>query len=333
MELEKLYEMNVTEISMFGKESTPNFDMVIDFDENNNMYILDRYECKIWVFDENGKFLRTFGGKGEGPGEFLMPHALVVKRDKIYVFYEWFKYKILTLEGKYVFNGMAQIENPLKYETVGNDFYIFRGKVDRTFTKLQFILLRIENDNFSNAKEIFKYKYPPGFGAPNYDFYWANWLLLTDNGKFYFPEDNLNKYSIIKYNKNGKPVLIFGREYSLKKYSKEARERFYSLYEREIKRGDRVFPEFPPVVRKMFQDKRKNIWIIVGETYEDNENPTFENTIDIFNEKGEWLYSFKSKVLSRYCIYHNGKIYRVLPINPKTYEQYIEVYKIRYFDK
>jgi|Deesub1362B_J571_1020462.scaffolds.fasta_scaffold03421_5 hypothetical protein len=47
VELEKLYDMNVTEISMFGKESTPNFDMVIDFDENNNMYILDRYECKI----------------------------------------------------------------------------------------------------------------------------------------------------------------------------------------------------------------------------------------------------------------------------------------------
>jgi len=276
--------------------------------------------------------LRTFGGKGEGPGEFLMPHALVIKKDKVYVFYEWFKYKILSLEGEYIFNDMVQIENPLKYETIGNDFYILRGKLDRTFTKLWLILLRIKKDNFSKNEEIFKYRYPPGFNAPNYNFYWSSWLLITEKGEFYFPEDNLNKYSIIKYDRKGKPILIFGREYSLKKYSKEARERFYSLYEREIKRGERVFPEFPPVVRKMFQDKRKNIWVIVGETYEDNENPDFENTIDIFNEKGEWLYSFKSKRLSRYCIYHNGRIYRVLPMSTNTYEQYIEVYKIRYFN-
>ena len=31
---------------------------------------------RISVFDKNGKFLRTFGKAGTGPGEFRTPHAL-----------------------------------------------------------------------------------------------------------------------------------------------------------------------------------------------------------------------------------------------------------------
>jgi len=80
----------------------------------------------------------------------------------------------------------------------------------------------------------------------------------------------------------------------------------------------------------MFQDNRKNLWVISGETYEDNRNPNYENTIDIFNKKGEWLYSFKSKFISRYCFFNNWKIYRVLPIDLDTYDQIIEVYEIKY---
>ena len=34
------------------------------------VYILDSGDSFIKVFDSNGKFLRKFGGQGEGPGEF-----------------------------------------------------------------------------------------------------------------------------------------------------------------------------------------------------------------------------------------------------------------------
>ena len=328
--LEKLYSIDVTQISMFGKESSQDFEKVIDFDKNNNMYILDVYESTISVFNENGELVRTFGGKGQGPREFLRPNTLIIKKDKIYVFQGFFEYKIVNLEGEYISSGNINIENPLRYEIVGDNFYILRGKTDRTFTKLEFILLKIEDDNFSKSKEIFKYEYPPGLRGLNYDFIWSNWLLISNNGEFYFPEDNFNEFSIIKYNKEGEAALSFSRKYNKKEYSKEARDRFYSIYEQQIKKGDMEFRQSPPVVRNMFQDDKRNIWVISGETYEDNGNPNYENTIDIFNEKGEWLYSFKSKLLSISCFYHDGKIYRVLPINLETYNQYIEVYKIKY---
>jgi len=90
------------------------------------------------------------------------------------------------------------------------------------------------------------------------------------------------------------------------------------------------FPQSPPVVRKMFQDQKKNIWVISGETDEDNEDPDFENAVDVFSEKGEWLCSFKSKSISRNCLYNDGIIYGIPPINPDTYEQRVKAYKIKY---
>jgi len=330
VDLEKLYRIDVTQINMFSKESSRGFGRVIDFDKNNNMYILDEYESTISVFNEKGGFVKTFGRKGQGPKEFSRPYTLIIKKDEIYVFQGFFEYKIVNLEGEYISTQGIHIENPLKFKIIGDNFYLLRGKTDQTFTKLELILLRIEDDNFSESKEIFKYEYPPGLGRPSYDFTYTDWLLISNNGEFYFPEDNFSKYSIIKYNKDGEPELVFSRKYNKREYSKESKDRFYSIYEQQIEKGDKEFPPSPPIVRKMFQDNKKNIWVISGETYEDNRNPDYENTIDIFNKKGEWLYSFKSKLISRYCLYNDGRIYRVLPLNLDTYDQYIEVYKIKY---
>ena len=330
VDLEKLYSIDVTQISLFSKDIGRDLQRSIDFDDNNNMYILDSYESTISVFNENGEFVKTFGREGQGPNEFIRPNKLIIKKDKIYVFQGFHEYKIVDFEGEYISNHGVFIENRLKLKIVGDSFYLLRGKTERTFTKLELILSRIEDDNFSTRKEIFRYEYPPGLRGASYDFSWSNWLLILNNGEFYFPEDNLSKYSIIKFNKEGEPELVFSRKYNKKEYSKEAKDRFYSIYEKQIERGNMEFPQSPPIIRNIFQDNKKNIWVISGETYEDNRNPDYENTIDIFNKKGEWLYSFKSKLLSRYCLYNDGRIYRVLPINLDTFDQYIEVYKIKY---
>jgi len=79
IELEKLYVIDVTRINMFSKETSRGFDNVMDFDGNNNLYILDSYESTISVFDKNGQFIRSFGGPGQGPNEFFRPSKLFIK--------------------------------------------------------------------------------------------------------------------------------------------------------------------------------------------------------------------------------------------------------------
>ncbi len=50
----------------------------IAVDDEENIYVLDRKEVHIKVFDKHGEYLRTFGKKGQGPGEFNIPSGILI---------------------------------------------------------------------------------------------------------------------------------------------------------------------------------------------------------------------------------------------------------------
>lgn len=51
-------------------------------DELSRIYILDERQQLIQVFDEDGDFLTTLGGRGRGPNEFETARALTIYKDK-----------------------------------------------------------------------------------------------------------------------------------------------------------------------------------------------------------------------------------------------------------
>lgn len=46
------------------------------FDGDGNLYVLDRGNHRVVVFDRSGAFVREFGRRGQGPGEFQNPFSL-----------------------------------------------------------------------------------------------------------------------------------------------------------------------------------------------------------------------------------------------------------------
>lgn len=50
-------------------------------DSKNNIYISDRNMSKIRVFDKDGKFLKSLGRKGQGPGEMQNVTTMVIDKD------------------------------------------------------------------------------------------------------------------------------------------------------------------------------------------------------------------------------------------------------------
>ena len=57
-----------------------------DVDETGNIYLLDPLGGEICVYDRDGKVLRQFGEKGQGPGEFGHPVGLAIgENKKIYI--------------------------------------------------------------------------------------------------------------------------------------------------------------------------------------------------------------------------------------------------------
>ena len=59
-----LSELNLTEILKGG------YTYRITVGEDPILYVADRYNQRIYIVDFSGKVLKSFGGKGEGPGEF-----------------------------------------------------------------------------------------------------------------------------------------------------------------------------------------------------------------------------------------------------------------------
>jgi hypothetical protein len=317
VELKKLYSLDVSEINLFNKENY--FEPFIDFDADNRMS----------VFNDRGTLVKKFGRSGQGPSEFSRVNRIRIHGDKIYVFQEFTVYKIIDLDGGYLFKNMIFFENRFGIRSFGEGFYVLRGKIDPTFTKLE-LILTLSDDRFTASRDVFHYQYPPGLGGPTYEFRLWDWVLITDDGGFYFPEDNLGKYSLARYDREGRAKTFFGRPYEILPYSKEARDRFFSLPGHNQSDPNIKFPATPPVIVKMFQDQKGNLWTISGETYEDNLNPDFENTIDIFSPKGEWLYSMKSKSVSKNVLYNNGRIYKVRPFIQDSTQQMIDVFQISY---
>jgi sugar lactone lactonase YvrE len=50
-------------------------------DKDGNIYILDSGNARIQKFGPDGKYLATIGGKGQGPGELMLPDGIDFDRD------------------------------------------------------------------------------------------------------------------------------------------------------------------------------------------------------------------------------------------------------------
>jgi len=63
------------------------FESPIDmcFDDKNNIYVCDYRANNIKVFDPSGKFKKTIGRQGQGPGEFEMPFDIAICKDRLVV--------------------------------------------------------------------------------------------------------------------------------------------------------------------------------------------------------------------------------------------------------
>ncbi|MEJ2538796.1 MAG: 6-bladed beta-propeller [Gemmatimonadota bacterium] len=53
----------------------------VGFDGAGNLYVMDVQSARMIVVDRNGEFVRTFGTRGEGPGEWRQPANAAVLRD------------------------------------------------------------------------------------------------------------------------------------------------------------------------------------------------------------------------------------------------------------
>lgn len=75
----------------------------IGSDEVGNIYLCDIQACNIKRFSAEGKFIKTIGRKGQGPGEFNAPSRIAVTRNHLFI-YDMGNRRLcaMTTDGKFI---------------------------------------------------------------------------------------------------------------------------------------------------------------------------------------------------------------------------------------
>lgn len=300
----------------------------IDTDKDNNLYVLDKNECKIAVFDSLGQYLKSFGGKGGGPKELFMPEDISVFENRLYIYEAYKGLKVWSLNGDYVeYIRIKSLKNLANFKFF-KDFNVLSQQ-------------RPVGDHMLGVRRWEMFKIPKDFGeykvlitkevnlSEDLHFFMDYIIPFNSDYDFYFPVER-NEYRINKYDESGNFIMSFSRKYNRKPFSEHTRKSLNNRYAMLLsEKFIKEIPSYPPVVRYIFTDDHDFIWVIVGEWYiDDSEGERKINTtIDIFDKSGEFLFTFETDKIGLTPFIKKNRLYS-MPAPEQ--EKYLTFYKVVY---
>jgi len=316
-------------------ENTPNVPFFMPgrssaVDSKNYFYTPSRYDSKIFVFDDKGNFVKSLGQKGQGPSDLLVPEAVTIMNDTLYISEQGKGIKVWDKNGKYVTYLLHKIVNMEGFFKYGMYYYaqevIFpkfnKNNIQGEQLEEKYLVQYNMDMSIRNKFKMYSnYSYKDGDCSP------ANNFAFDKKGNIYLFE-NKDKYLITKYDINGNKLLTFGRTYKPEKLSKEIKDA------RKKKATQAVFKEFvkreyPNVLTEIFMDNEKDyLYVTVGSTnLASLLDKDIEMTVDVFDTEGIYLYNLRTKVFRSNSTIKNNRLYSYPAYQ---YDMKFNVYEIKY---
>lgn len=299
-------------------------------DNDKNIYVIDYQndDSHIIKFDKNGKYINNFAPKGQGPRELDRPSKIFSFNNNLYIYQSFNDIKIMDTNGEYL--GKIKIaRGNLRFIRFNLKSYASANRIytDREFKNIK---NEIYFNSYTNAKNNTIYTFNSIRKSGN-RFYSQYTYSMNSKNEIFFAKDGEN-YNIIKINSLGKELIIFGRNYSRVKYTQNSINKYNERFAEGIKNNRiKSINGYPPIIRRTFIDDNDLLWVTVGESPMDtNGDLIFNETIDIFNSKGKFLYTFNTDIFKTTVIFSKGNIYTFDPPDEENGEQSINVYKINY---
>ena len=262
----------------------------IDADSRGNIYVLDRLECAIKVFDPEGRFIRSIGRMGQGPGEFERPSRVFIDPTDRIIVIDPYRLQIVFFDPPDIFKKSLRMEGYLNGVALSGDGTVFVEYTKSTESGGQILISSLRGDGEIKDTVFSQDQYWPARISSDdftYDFpYLVRWnldsqgKLLVGTGILYeiqaFSHDGVLLY---KFDLDSDPVNVSGKEYLKIKDNLKP------------ERGANPYMENPvfPVFWNIDIDEEDRIWVEHyyprwGETRE-------EKVFDVFSNDGKFLFS------------------------------------------
>ena len=311
-------------------------------DDAENMYIVDRRDFNIKVFDPEGNHINTIGKKGEGPGEFqyvgptmftpdrrLLVMDFQARRTSLFErtgdfisSYQWkisISQPILTTDSSYFVQEFVREEgsDPIAERKLIIDEIDFDGNTLRSFGSFKLP----EYKTFTDGNIMF------GMSVPHS----PHSIFTGDCGSQCIYHCLNGQYLIEVFDANGNLFRKIDRPYEALPYTSQDKEQFLARYKDRPDDNQKKliesmeFPSIKNVASRLLPDDEGNLWV---QTYEIKEEDGNEYTAyDIFSNNGS--YEKKIWLDKRPDVFKKGKMY-IHHTDEETGYTYIKRYKMKW---
>lgn len=280
----------------------------VQVDDEENIYILDWKEIKIAVFDKNGDHVRTFGKKGQGPGEMSMPVRMEMAPGNSLIIDDMGNAKLIfySLAGaclKEIPTGKRWSTIRFQFDSKGHIYGDTRIYGDRITTEL----IKFDSE-FEPIATIASFEDKKRIPSVEQAFLIRFSFNLDGN-------DNLiwlitSKYELSVLNSEGKTIKRIIKDYDPVKITDRIKKK---LIKEQF--GDRGIPpnktfevpsHFPPI-RYFIVDDIGRIFVSTYE-YEEKDN-SYKLYYDVFDAEGRYIAKFSLSERQMVFVAKKNKIY------------------------
>jgi len=317
LKLEPIFEISDAAGEFFFK-----YPYKFDIDDRGYLYILD--ENQLLKFSPEGKFVRNFYKKGQGPGEIASNFQMVSFfsfRDELYVY---------DGRGKIIqFDGEGKLLSEVK-QTAGRFFTLFGMDENGYFMQGQTNAPRGGPAGFKEIESTAHLVSPDGSSAekivgfisrtyegPEFGMDWDRYMQIFNprDGSLYV--SHTCEYKVVRADLlKRKIVACFTRDYARIKFSipKDAKD-FYEKHSPPKK-------DFENDISALFMCDN-NLWVLTSTTVKDK-----GMLFDVFDPQGRFLDSFYLNVEGSLALARGGFIY----VTEKDKDENILVRKYKVLD-
>jgi len=286
----------------------------IDIDKNDNIYVLDNRAVQIRIFDKNGELIRTFGSKGQGPGEMQYANFIQITSKEEVMVYDPLTRRLLffSMEGKYLRQiSTAKIVNPMhpiKLDSRGEltTFLvppppmgeIEIKKFDSNLDLLMMISKEEKDDSYLRRERI---AWRP-----------SHFCIVTQNDNIVWGYSK--KYEFYVLSPEGKLIRKIIKDHEPVNVTEEDQERFEERYKRIRSSLPNfgikiIFPKYFPAFRDISVDEKGRIFL---GTYERVKNKESFFYFDVFDFEGKYIAKVPILIsLNRPFVWKKNKLYTI----------------------